>query len=121
MSYYPRFAEHLTALNIADAALETSTRARRLRRCRELLSHLDPDKPPSPSQAREFNWQYRAFRERVYLYSARLEAVRNADHVTDEAIRKTDWAIELSLRYFRNVLKTPLQRDSEDENTDGNS
>jgi hypothetical protein len=102
--YSVRQSAYLKAFDIAGAAIETSKRSRRLKSCFALLQQLDPDKPPSSTHAREFRWQYRALRERVQLYSERLAATEDPDEARGSELNQTEWAIELSLTYFRDVL-----------------
>lgn len=113
MSYSFRRAEHRKALDIAGSALSASHRTRRLQRCHALLRQLDPSKPPVTAPPREFQWQCRALRERVHLYSERLAEIDDPDAVQDQTLNKTEWAIALSLNYFQNVLAPP--EDSDDK------
>jgi hypothetical protein len=117
MRYTSRARQHRTARDIAGAAMSANRAQLRLQRCRALLGELDPDRPPTTAQAREFRWQYRALRERVHLYSQCLEAIPNASPADDYAMRKAETALELSLQYFRNVL-TP-RHGSDDDGGEG--
>ena len=77
----------------------------KLRYCRVLLSDLDPRRPPTAAQAREFQWQYRALSERVDVLSERLAATsREPSEPLDESLRKAEAAVDLSLQYFHDVL-----------------
>jgi hypothetical protein len=120
MRYTSKIIAHSNANSIARAALAADESRARLGRCRELLEQLDPHRPPTAAQAREFRFQYRALRERVYLYSERLDALdaldasrRRYDHV----LQKAETALELSLQYFRDVLtlEQRLNGDSDDD------
>lgn len=104
MTYSSRASEHLRAQQIVGSAIHSSKGSRRLQCCRALLEQLDPDKPPVTAQAREFRWQYRALRERVHLYSESLENVNDPEKTSDFGFHKAETAIDLSLRYFQDVL-----------------
>ena len=78
---------------------------RKLDYCRALLAEMDPQHPPHTAQAREFSWQYRALRERVAVYSACLEAAPDRARASQRALEKAQFAIDLSLQYFHDVLK----------------
>lgn len=114
MRYVSRTAVYQNARDLAGSAMQSSRRRQRLQRCRELLREIDPNKPPSAVHAREFDWQYRALRERVHLYSERLEAANDAEASSDYRLRKTELAVELSLRYFHDVLTPANQADGEE-------
>jgi len=94
--------------------MQSSRRRQRLQQCRELIREIDPNKPPSAVQAREFDWQYRALRERVHLYSEQLEAANDPEASSDYWLRKTEMAVELSLRYFHDVLTPVHQAEGEE-------
>lgn len=113
MSYTSRTILHRNARYIAGSAIESSRRRVRLKRCRALLKELDPDRPPAAVQGREFRWQYRALRERVYLYSERLEAAKDPEGASDYGLLKTEMAVKSSLRYFCEVLE-PEPRPEDD-------
>jgi hypothetical protein len=117
MRYFSKIAELVEARRIAHSALQAASGQTRLQRCRALLDELDPDRPPTAAQAREFHWQYRALRERVHLYSERLDAVGAAERAFDYRLRKTETAIELSLQYFRDALTScrGLDDDGDDD------
>jgi hypothetical protein len=108
-----------TARKLAGSAASTARGHDRLKRCRELLERLDPDRPPAYVHAKEFGWQYRALRERVHLYSERLAAAGDSVKAPAEGMLKAEIAIELSLRYFQDVF-TP-QREIEELEDDEDS
>lgn len=114
MRYTSRTTEHRNARHIAGSAIDSSRRRVRLKRCRALLRELDPEKPPVTARAREFQWQYRALRERVHLYSERLEAARDPEGASDYGLLKTEMAVKSSLRYFCEVLE-PEPRPEDDD------
>jgi hypothetical protein len=114
MSYHSRLTAHRNARHIAGSAIESSRRRIRLQRCRALLRELDPERPPTAVHAREFQWQYRALRERVYVYSERLAAARDPEAASDYGLLKTEMAVKSSLRYFCEVLE-PEPNPEEDE------
>lgn len=114
MSYISRTTAYRNARDLAGSAMNSSRGQLRLQRCRALLRELDPDKPPAAVHAREFRWQYRALRERVHLYSERLEAANDARPPGDYSLQKAEMAIELSLQYFRDVLAPKPSPDEDD-------
>jgi hypothetical protein len=115
MSYTSRSADHLKARKIVSAAIDSRQRHWRLQRCRALLDQLDPNEPPVSAQAREYRWQYRALRERLHLFSERLETTENPERSSDHRLEQVEAAIELSLQYFNDVLAhTRPKKDSED-------
>lgn len=120
MRYSSRVTAYRNARDLAGSAIDASQGHVRLQRCRALLRELDPDRPPVSAQSREFKWQYRALRERVYLYSERLAEIDRGQHVTDSALRKAEMALDLSLRYFCDIL-TPRQQIEADESADGDA
>jgi hypothetical protein len=93
-----------TARKLAGSAANSSRGPARVTRCRALLARLDPDRPPPYVHAGEFRWQYRALRERVHLYSERLAATTDPIAAPDSRLLKAEFAIELSLQYFQDVL-----------------
>ena len=76
----------------------------KLRICRVLLNRLDPDRPPATTKAKEFRWQYRALSERVDVYAERLRTAQEAEDPVEPALQRAEYAIDLSLLYFRDVL-----------------
>lgn len=115
MRYTSRIAVSRSARSIASSALDANAGHSRLKRCRALLRVLDPERPPTSDQAREFRWQYRALRERVHLYSERLEALEDSSHCHEHDLHKAETAIELSLEYFKNALSPDRGLDDDDE------
>jgi hypothetical protein len=89
----------------------------RLTRCRQLLDRLNPDRPPPTVRVREFRWQCRALRERTHLYAERLAKSGDPDKAVDSKLQRAEFAVDLSLRYFQDVL-TP-KSDSDDESSRG--
>jgi hypothetical protein len=120
MSYTSRTTEHRNARHIAGSAIDSSRRRLRLKRCRALLRELDPEKPPAAVHAREFRWQYRALRERVHLYSERLEAAKDPEGASDYGLLKTEMAVKSSLRYFCEVLE-PKRRFEDDDGSESDA
>jgi hypothetical protein len=120
MRYFSRATTHRNARALAGSAIDAAQGHIRLQRCRALLRELDPDKAPVSAQAREFKWQYRALRERVHLYSERLAAIDQGRHVPDSALRKAEMALDLSLRYFCDVL-TPKHQLEAEESSDSDA
>jgi len=114
MPYSSRVEAISHARSIASSALDASAGHQRLRQCRALLRALDPERPPSTEQAREFRWQYRALLERVHLYSERLEVVDKSLQRHDLALQKAETALELSLQYFRTALAPDFGLDDDD-------
>jgi hypothetical protein len=109
---------HLRAFNLAGIAMNAASGEFRVHRCRALLQVLDPDHPPASVNGREFRWQYRALLERVRVYSERLERAQASSGLTDLRLQRTEAAIDLSLRYFRDVL-TPDEDPEDDESGNG--
>lgn len=109
---------HQRAFNLAGIAMNAASGEFRVHRCRALLQVLDPEHPPPRVNAREFRWQYRALLERVRVYSERLERAQASRGVPDLRLQRTEAAIDLSLRYFRDVL-TPDEDPEEDETGNG--
>lgn len=89
----------------------------RLSRCYQLLDGLNPDRPPATVRRKEFRWQYRALLERVQLYSERLAAAENPVDSPDPALQRAEFAIELSLRYFHDVLTPKVEPGDEPAET----
>jgi len=114
MSYHSRLTAHRNARHIAGFAIDSSRRRVRLQRCHALLRELDPDRPPTAVHAREFQWQYRALRERVYLYSERLAAARDPEGASDYGLLKTEMVVKSSLRYFCEVLEAAPDAEDDD-------
>ena len=82
-----------------------------LKRCRALLREISPEEPPATAKHREFEWQCRALRERVHLYSCKLADVAERGSWGDPELLKIELAIERSLRYFHNVLSPRFEDD----------
>jgi len=120
MRYSARTTVYRNARNLAGSAIDSARGHLRLEQCRALLRELDPDKPPTAAHAREFQWQYRALRERVHLYSERLAAVGDPGGSCDYNLRKAETAIELSLRYFCDVL-APSRKPDDDGGVGGDA
>ena len=112
MPYTSRSIAHRNARDIAGAAMAASRGFVLLKRCRALLGEIDPDKPPVSATPREFRWQCRALRERVYHYSRKLAAVGEREHYADRELLRMEHAIERSLRYFHDVLSPLIEDES---------
>jgi len=78
-----------------------------------ILRRLDPEHPPRTTTAREYRWQYRALRERVQVYSDRLENAPDPVSAQETALMKAELAIDLSLNYFQDVLSPKSEDDDE--------
>jgi hypothetical protein len=89
------------------------SRQARLRRCRALLKVLDPDRPPALVRPREFQWQYRALRERAYRYSELLDGRADVGFARHSALERAEAAVNLSLQYFDDVLAPKSDADDE--------
>jgi hypothetical protein len=100
-------------LTLAAAAIRSPQPGRRLKRCRELLRKLDPNRPPVTTQSSEFRWQYLALRERVHVYSEWLSTVDESAIESGNAIYKAENAVVRSLHYFCEALQE-RQPDDED-------
>jgi hypothetical protein len=96
------------------------SRRARLRRGRALLKVLDPARPPALVRPREFQWQYRALRERVHVYSELLDdGAAAASLATHSAIERAEAAVNLSLQYFDDVLAPKSDADDDAGHDDG--
>lgn len=90
------------------------SRRARLRRGRALLKVLDPNRPPALVRPREFQWQYRALRERVYVYSELLDDGSTESTLAGfSALERAEAAVNLSLQYFDDVLAPKSDADDE--------
>lgn len=86
----------------------------KLRFCRALLSRLDPARPPATTKPKEFRWQYRALSERVDVFAERLEKTPAHPGAHEEtALQRAEYAIDLSLLYFQDVLAPKTEGDEE--------
>ena len=83
-------------------------RGDKLEICRELLQRLDPDRPPLEATPREYDWQLRALRERLHVYEQRLRSAPEDKQASSLGLHKAEMAIDLSLRFFEDVL-TPAE------------
>jgi len=53
---------------------------------------------------REFQWQYRALRERVSVLAECLDETARPPGQAKTELRRAETAIDISLQYFENVL-----------------
>jgi hypothetical protein len=88
----------------ANWADQSSWRRDKVEVCRSLVDTLDPNRPPAQTTPKEYEWQLRALRERLYVYEQLVRSRAQAKDFSDFRLQKAETALELSLRYFQDVL-----------------